>query len=319
MSYDLVTVGEAMLRFSVPAGERLEDAPHYRVDVAGSEANVAIAVARAGFDAAWVSRLPDSALGRRAAREIAAHGVDVGYVVWDGSHRMGTYFIELSVPPRPVSVIYDRADSAAAALSPDDIDWTVVESARAVHLSGITPGLSADARMATMETANRASKAGGEVVVDVNYRSRLWPPDEAAPAIEDLCRVASTIIVTTEDARDLFSVTGPPGEVASELRRRMEANAVIVTRGADGATWDAESGSGEAPGYEAEVVDRIGAGDAFAAGVIIGLLGEDLGAGVQRGLAMAALKLGLRADQLVVSQEEIDALLEGGTGREVER
>ncbi len=104
MSYDLVTLGEAMLRLWVPAGQRLEDAPAYNVTVAGAEANVAIAVARAGLSVAWLSRLPASPLGRRAAREIAGHGVDVSHVIWDESGRMGTYFVELSVPPRPVSV-----------------------------------------------------------------------------------------------------------------------------------------------------------------------------------------------------------------------
>lgn len=319
MTYDLVTLGEAMLRFSVRAGERLEDASAYRVDVAGSEANVAIAAARAGLSVAWLSRLPESPLGRRAAREIAAHGVDVSHVVWDGSHRMGTYFIELSVPPRPVSVLYDRADSAATAITPDDIDWAVVEDARAVHLTGITPALSPAARLTTMETARRARQGGAKVIVDVNYRSRLWPPDEAAQVIGELCTLATTVIVTTEDARDLFAATGLSPEVAAALRQTMGVDAVIVTQGAEGAAWETAEESGEAPGYPAEVIDRIGAGDAFAAGVIIGLLGDGIAAGVRRGLAMAALKLGIRGDQLVVSQEEIDTVLQGDAERQVRR
>jgi 2-dehydro-3-deoxygluconokinase len=319
MTHDLVTLGEAMLRLSVPAGERLERAPAYQVDVAGAEANVAIAVARAGLSAVWLSRLPESPLGRRAAGEIASHGVDVSHVVWDRTRRMGTYFIELSVPPRPVSVLYDRADSAATALTPDDIDWAVVESARAVHLTGITPALSPSARLTTMETARRAGQGGAEVIVDVNYRSRLWSPDEAAEVIGELCSLATTVIVTTEDARDLFAATGSPPEVAATLRQTMSADAVVVTQGAEGAAWDSETDSGEAPGHIAEVIDRIGAGDAFAAGVIIGLLSSGIASGVKRGLAMSGLKLGLRGDQLVVSQEEVEAMLRGEPDRQVRR
>ncbi len=319
MTYDLVTLGEAMLRLWVPAGERLEDAPAYQVGVAGSEANVAIAVARAGLSVAWLSRLPESALGKRAAREIAGHGVDVSHVVWDETRRMGTYFVELSVPPRPVSVVYDRAGSAAAALHPDDVAWTIVESARAVHLTGITPALSSEARLTTMETARRAREAGAAVIIDVNYRSRLWPPSEAAAVIGDLCKMATTVIVTAEDARDLFDASGPASQVAAVLRQTTGADAVIVTQGAEGAAWDALGDVGAAPAHPAEVIDRIGAGDAFAAGVILGLLDGDIAAGVKRGLAMAALKLGIRGDQFIASQAEIETLLDGDPKRQVSR
>ncbi len=319
MSHDLVTVGEAMLRLWVPAGERLEDAPAYRVTVAGSEANVAMAVARDGLSVAWLSRLPASALGRRATREIAGHGVDVSHVVWDPTGRMGTYFVELSVQPRSVSVIYDRAGSAAASMTPSDIAWDVVESARAIHISGITPALSPAARATIMETARRATAAGVSKIVDVNYRAQLWPPAEAEKVIGELCEGASIVIVTTEDARDLFGLDGNAREVAAALRRKVDAVTVIVTEGAQGAAWASTEGGGSAPGHTAEVLDRIGAGDAFAAGVIIGFLGGDIGSGVERGLAMAALKLGIFGDQLVASQDEIDALVHGDPTREVRR
>ena len=319
MSHDLVTVGEAMLRLWVPAGERLETAPTYKVTVAGAEANVAMAAARAGLSVAWLSRLPESPLGRRAAREIAGHGVNVSHVVWDPAGRMGTYFVELSVKPRSVSVIYDRAGSAAASMTPDDIAWDVVESARSVHLSGITPALSLEARATALETARRAVAAGAATIVDVNYRARLWAPDEAAEVITELCEGASIVIVTTEDARDLFSLSGTAREVATALRRRVGAATVIVTEGAGGAAWDSAHGGGSMPGYDAVALDRIGAGDAFAAGVIIGFLDGDIGSGVGRGLAMAALKLGILGDQLVASQDEIDSVMKGAPSREVRR
>jgi len=319
MSHDLVTVGEAMLRLWVPPGERLEDAPVYRVTVAGAEANVAMAAARAGLSVAWLSRLPASPLGRRAAREIAGHGVDVSHAVWDPAGRMGTYFVELSVKPRPVSVIYDRAQSAAAAMTPDDIAWDVVESARTVHLSGITPALSPDARATSAEVARRAIASGTSLIVDVNYRAQLWAPDEAARVIGKLCEGASVVIVTTEDAKDLFSLHGTAREVAAAFREKIDAATVIVTEGAAGAAWDSAEGGGAAPGHSADALDRIGAGDAFAAGVVVGFLEGDIASGVNRGLAMAALKLGIFGDQLVVSPEEIDAVIDDDPTREVRR
>ncbi|MFV2039620.1 MAG: sugar kinase [Acidimicrobiales bacterium] len=319
MSYDLVTLGEAMLRFWVPAGQRLEDAPAFNVTVAGAEANVAIAAARAGLSVAWLSRLPDSPLGRRAARELSGHGVDVSHVVWDESTRMGTYFVELSVPPRPVSVVYDRAGSSVCALTPEDIAWDVVESARVVHLTGITPALSDTARVTTTEVARRAVAAGTTLTVDVNFRSRLWSPTEAAAVMADLCHAASVMIVTTEDARDLFDATGTASEVAAAMRLMTSVDAAIVTDGSEGAAWDAVDDAGSAPGHKAETIDRIGAGDAFAAGVIVGLLAGDIGSGVRHGLAMAALKLGIYGDQLVVTQGEIDSVLAGEPDRAVQR
>ncbi len=308
-----------MLRLWVPPGERLEHAPSYRVTVAGAEANVAMAVARMGLRVAWLSRLPESPLGRRAAREIAGHGVDVSHVVWDREHRMGTYFVELSVPPRPVAVVYDRADSAAAWMVPDDVPWAVVEAARAVHVTGITAAISDQGRATALELAGRARAAGASVVVDVNYRSRLWPPDRAAEVTADLCRSATLVIATLEDARDLFDLVGSPADVASALRRMAGTEAVIVTAGASGAAWDTPHGAGSAGGHPADSVDRIGAGDAFAAGVIVGLLDDGIEEGVSRGLAMAALKLGIYGDQLVVSADEIDAVLAAEAEREVRR
>ncbi|MFQ5517862.1 MAG: sugar kinase [Acidimicrobiia bacterium] len=319
MSHDLYTFGEAMLRLWVPAGERLEDAAAYRVTVAGAEANVAMAVARAGKRAAWVSRLPDTPLGRRAAREIAGHGVDVSAVRWVADARMGTYFVELSVPPRPVSVVYDRRGSAAAAITAEDIDWKSLESARVVHLTGITPALSDSARATTIEAAHRAQKAGAVVTFDINYRASLWSIEQARETLLEICAAASVVITTAEDAGDLFGVGGDAAEVADTVKELSAAGAAVVTAGAGGAAWRGELGSGSLPGHPATTLDRIGSGDAFAAGVVLGLLDDDLTQGVRLGLAMAAVKLGIHGDQLISYPDEIAALIERRNGREVQR
>ncbi len=319
MSHDIVGVGEAMLRIWVPAGERLEDAATYRVSVAGAEANVAMAAARMGARTAWLSALPDSPLGRRAAREIASHGVDVSRVRWTGEARMGTYYVELSVPPRPITVVYDRAGSAASLMGPADIDWDVVESARLVHISGITPALSPSCRDLSFEVVRRAAAAGALVALDVNFRRMLWSAGECRDVVAELGRGAGLVIATAEDARDVFGIDGPPEHVVDGLRDLTGAPRVVVTLGSAGAHWRGPEGRGAAAGYEdAGAVDRIGAGDAFAAGVLLGLLEDDLEGGVRRGLAMAALKLGIHGDQLTVTPAEVERLI-AGHEREVSR
>ncbi len=328
MGYDLVSIGETMLRLWVPAGERLEDAPRYRVGLGGTEGNTAVAAARHGLSAAWISRLPDNPLGRRAARFLAGQGVDVSHVRWDPEGRMGVYFLELSEGVRPVSVLYDRAGSAAAALSPEDVDREVVEQAKAVHLTGVTMGISESARRTVLEAAARARQAGAKVVVDVNYRSKLWPPETAAPAIRNLCARAEVVITTREDARDLFGVAGESAAAAAAVKELTGAEVIVVTDGAAGAAWEGGDvyGRGHRGGYPAPVIDRVGAGDAFAAGVIIGLVRTGgragLEEGVERGLAMAAVKLGITGDYLTASPQEIESVLSSDAhrpGRQVSR
>lgn len=307
-----------MLRLWVPPGERLEDAPAFRVTVAGAEANVAMAAARMGARTAWLSALPENPLGRRAVREVGAHGVDISHVYWTDGARMGLYFVELSVPPRPISVLYDRAQSAAAAMTEEVVAWPAVETARLVHVTGITPALSESSKEMTYEVVRRARAAGSLVSIDVNYRRLLWEPAECALVVGDLAGLADVLISTIEDARDVFQITGPPDAVVRELQGLTGTSRVIVTAGGEGAFWLDGDKAGSAASYEAEALDRIGAGDAFAAGLLLGVLEDDVGRGVDRGLAMAALKLGIYGDQLTVSPEEVE-LLTKGHRREVTR
>lgn len=319
MTHDIVGVGEAMLRLWVASGERLEDAPAFHVAVAGAEANVVMAAARMGASTAWLSALPDNALGRRAAREIASHGVDVSGVRWVSGKRMGTYFLELGTPPRPTSVVYDRAGSAAAAMDTSSIDWTVIEGARLVHITGITPALSTSCRDLSFDVVRRARDAETLVSVDVNYRRMLWEPDECREVVGALAAEADVVIMTTEDARDVFGRSGDVDEILDAIATETGAARVVITAGSHGAHWKAGSERGHRAGYaDAAVVDRIGAGDAFAAGVLLGVLDDDLAAGVERGLAMAALKLGILGDQLTATRHEVDLLI-AGHGREVAR
>ena len=243
MKHDIVTVGEAMLRIWVPAGERLEDAPRYRVAVAGAEANVAMAAARMGASTAWLSSLPDNPLGSRAAREIASHGVDVSHVHWTAAGRMGTYYVELSVPPRPITVVYDRAGSAASSMDAAAIAWPVVESARVLHLSGITPALSPSCLQLSRDLVARARSAGVKVSIDANYRRMLWSPEECREALTGLAAGADLLIVTAEDARDVLGLEGSPNAVLDGIRDLIPADRTVLTIHRDFSSRQPEHGA----------------------------------------------------------------------------
>lgn len=307
---DVVTIGETMLRLSAPPGLALEQSPHLLVHVAGAESNVAIALSRLGISSGWISRLVDNPLGRRISHEIRAHGVDVSRVVWTSGGRIGIYFVELGRAPRQSRIIYDRAGSTITTISPDDVDWAYVRQARLLHLTGITPGLSESCRALVV----RALEEGrhGQVLrsFDVNFRARLWSSAEAAAVLAPLLDQLDLLICTAEDARTLFAVGGSPAEAAAALQDRFGAETVVVT-GERRAAAVGRKGREEREGYPVESVDRIGAGDAFAAGFIHGFLAGNVGRGLEYGLALAALKHTFLGDIVWASEEDVQRLLAG--------
>src|SRR6266850_2151248 len=178
--YDIVTLGEVLVRLAIPSPARFETARQLDLQIGGAEANVAAACARLGLTAAWVSALPANPWGERVRRELAGHGVDCAYVQTTEGARIGTYFLEYGVPPRPVRVLYDRRDSAFARLTPAEVDWAPLRGARLVHLTGITPALGDSARA----LVERALREASTVSFDVNYRATLWSPEQAREFVE---------------------------------------------------------------------------------------------------------------------------------------
>lgn len=298
-----------MLRLSVRPGDRIEDAPSFDVHVAGSEANVAYAAARVGLRAAWMSVLPDNPLGRRVAKTLSAGGVDTSLVRWVTGGRLGLYFVELAGAPRPISVIYDRAASTMALATTSDFDWPAAVDTQVLHVSGITLALSASCRDLAKHAMQEARRAGATVTFDVNYRERLWDRRAAAAAVREVAPLIDVLVCTQEDARDLFGATGA-GDLGVET--------VVVTRGADGAVASRAGVSIERRGHAVEIVDRVGAGDAFVAGLVWGLLDGSLELGLERGLAMSALKMTVRGDLFRLGAADVSALL-AREGREVGR
>lgn len=316
--FDLTTLGETMLRLSVPTGERLDDARSLRVEVGGSESNVCVALSRLGRRTGWVSRLPDHALGNAILRTLRADGVDVSAVRRAPNERVGTYFIEYATAPRTIQVIYDRADSAAARMTPEDVDWDYLLDTRVLHLTGITAALSESCYAVVTEAMRRARAAGVTISFDVNYRAKLWGAAMAATQLRPLVADADVLFCKGADAALLFGCTGEPRELVTQLKTLTRAHTLYSTFGKHGAVMLAGDEFAQRAAIPVQIVDRIGSGDALAAGVLDGLLDGDPRAGLERGIALAAIALTQHGDRALTSRAELDAVM-AEHGRDVAR
>lgn len=310
--FDLTTIGETMLRLSVPAGERLELADSLAARPGGAESNVAALLARLGLRTAWCGALPESPLGRLVANHLRLAGVDLGGVAWCAAGRLGTYYVEFATPPRPTQVIYDRADSCAARLTPDGVAWDSLLDTRLLHLTGITPALSASSREIVSEAQGRARRAGIPISFDVNYRAKLWSPAAAMATLTPLMRGADLLFCSRADAARVFGISGRDEEMVAALGERMETGVTVMSIGEGGVlAWDGREIL-HAPAVPATIIDRPGAGDALAAGVIFGWLHGDLALGLRYGTLLAALALSQYGDMVVTTRAEVESLLASG-------
>lgn len=315
-SLDLITIGEAMLRLSVPPETLLAEAPCFNVHIAGAESNVAVAVSRMGYRARWLSRLTDNVLGRRIAHELASYGVDCSQVAWAKEDRIGTYYLEFGAQPRPTQVIYDRAYSAASQMRADTFDPSQLSEARVLHLTGITPALSSGCYNLIMAWVDHAHKQQDVTIIfDVNFRALLWSPEVCRAKLTPLLEKVDVLICGQSDAVTVFDITGEPEGVLRALQQRFGVKRVAMTVGEAGAIGLDSDTVHTANGYPVEIVDRIGAGDAFAAGVICGLLEGDFALGLRYGVAMSALQLTLSGDLFRLSRADVLRLMEGGVAR----
>jgi 2-dehydro-3-deoxygluconokinase len=303
----IATLGEALLRLSAPPGERLEDAHSLDLHVGGSEANVAFALAQIGLAASWSSVLPRNPLGRRVASTLESGGVDISTVIWQEGGRVGTYFVEVGSHPRATDVVYDRAGSAMALATPNLFDWDRICQARLLHLSGITTALSPGCAQVVERAIAEAKARDRRVSFDVNYRQRLWPAAEAAASLRAIAPGLDVVICTMEDARDLLGITGSAEDCVRALAEVLRVPTTVLTCGADGAVALQGAELCRRPGHTITTVDRIGAGDAFAAGFLAGFLEGTLARGLEQGLLMSALKMTIGGDLFRFSHEEVEA------------
>jgi 2-dehydro-3-deoxygluconokinase len=309
--YDVVAPGEVMLRLASRPPTRLEQARELDVSYGGTEANVLCALARLGHRTAWISALPANVWGERLARELRGHGVDVDHVVWREGGRIGTYFIEYGVAPRPIRVVYDRQGSAFAGLDDAGLDWARLSRTRVVHLTGVTAALGAGPRRLFERALAEGRAAGALVSLDVNYRAALWTPAAARAYLEPVLERVGLLFVGLADARVVFGLDGEAETVAKSLRALAPDAVVALTLGDRGSVVLADRTHRPTRLYALDAVaDRVGAGDAFAAGFLHGwLTAHDAQRAQDLGTALAALKCTMWGDIAVVRRGELEELL----------
>ena len=338
-----VCFGEIMLRLSPPGFERLFQSPLLQATFGGGEANVAVSLAQFGCDSSYVTRLPANPIGDAAVRTLRAEGVNVEHVVRGGS-RVGIYFAETGASQRPSTVVYDRAGSAVSELTPGSIPWhDVFDGAAWFHTTGITPALSASARDCTREALQAARQAGVRTSVDLNYRRKLWSEREAQHSMRALMPLVDVVIANEEDlqavlgvdvehtdptrgALDVSGYRSAAERVASEFGVAQVAVTLRESLSASDNAWSAVLFDAKArtfhqsQRYTVRLVDRIGGGDSFAAGLIYGLLsGRDQEASLRFAVAASALKQTIPGDFNHVSVEEVERLVAGDASGRVQR
>jgi 2-dehydro-3-deoxygluconokinase len=312
--FDVTTIGETMLRLSVPIGERLSAMHTLDTEIGGAESNVCVALSRIGRRTAWASRLPDHALGDAVLRTLRADGINTDAVRRAPGERLGTYFIEFASTPRASQVIYDRAGSAAARMTPADIDWEHLLDTRILHITGITAALGDGAYAVTAEALRRARATGATASFDVNYRSKLWDAASAGERLRPLLEAADVLFCKSADAALLFGCAGEPRAQMEALRELSGARVLFCTFGEQGAKLLHAGGFVEAPALPVKIVDRIGSGDAFAAGALDGILDGDPALGLRRGVALAAIALSQHGDRVLTTRAELEAVMEQNGG-----
>ncbi len=296
-----------MIRLSTPTGHRMETTTSLDIGIGGAESNVAIALARLGHRVAWASVLPRNPFGSRIASELRRHGVDDQHITWVEHGRVGVYYLDMGSPPRPTHVIYDRASSAIAQCNAGEIDTSLVTRARLLHLTGITPALSESCAEASRQFAERADRHGIPISFDVNYRARLWSPEQAAGTLEPFCNAATILFCGRNDAKLLWGITGENEVVVRELSHRFGAATTVLTLGDEGAMALTQDGDlyHEVP-VAVQVIDKVGAGDALAAGFVHGYLEGDIARALRLGVTLASLKMTIHGDLSIVNARELE-------------
>jgi 2-dehydro-3-deoxygluconokinase len=345
MNKKIVTFGEIMLRLATPGHQRFSQVRSFCASYGGGEANVAVSLANFGLTTEYVTRLPQNDLGQAVIMELKRYGIGTSHII-RGGERLGIYFLETGSVSRPSKVVYDRAHSSIADIKPGMINWeSVFDGASWFHWTGITPAISEGAALVCHEAATIARKKGITVSCDLNFRKNLWKwGKNASDVMPDLVRACDVILGNEEDAEKVFGIKDYATDVThGEVKgadyepvcRKLyklfpQAKKVIITlRGsisADHNTWSGVLFDGkklfEAPVYQiTHIVDRVGGGDAFMAGLIYALLtwpGDDQKA-LNFAVAASCLKHTIHGDFNLVTVAEVEQLMKGDTSGRVIR
>lgn len=328
-----------MMRLMPPGYGRLVQSESFGVTYAGAEANVAVSLAQFGCEAAFVSKIPDNAIGDAAENTLRRYGVDTAGIL-RGGERLGIYFLEKGANQRPSRVVYDRRYSAFAGAAADEYDWRhILQGADWLHLSGITPALSDSCASAALEACRAARLLGVRVSLDVNFRSTLWSAERAGEVMTPIAESADLLIANEEHCRLLFGLESDvrvendemSASACESLARKVSARfgcrdvAITLRRTASSSDNSIAAlllHEGEAAFSSiyriADIVDRVGGGDALTAGLLFRLgAGDGAADAVEFAVAASALKHSVEGDFNLCKKEEVYALLKNRSGRTV--
>lgn len=309
MTVDVLTFGESMA--SVRVGGRMRTGGPAELTTAGAESNVAIGLARLGHSVRYAGRIGDDETGVLVTRTLRAEGVDVEHLRPDPERPTGLLLVERRIGDTS-NVVYHRAGSAASALTAHDLDAALDGRCRILHASGITPALSPSAAEATEHALRRARDAGALVVFDVNYRGKLWSRDDAAAVLAPLARLADVVLASDGE---LELAAGASDEAGVRTLLDAGVGRVVVKRGGHGAALHTRDGRIDQPALRVDVVDSIGAGDAFAAGFLSALLDElDDAAALARAITTGAFAVAAAGDWNGAPTRDELGLLDHGEG-----
>ena len=334
----VITFGELMLRLAPNGYYRFFQNDQMQATFGGGEANVAVSLANYGLESVYVTKLPQHAIGEAAVNSLRYFGVDTSWIT-RGGDRVGIYFLEKGASQRGSLCIYDRAHSAIAEAAREDFDWErILEGADWFHFSGITPALGGHLVEICLDACRAAKARGVKISCDLNYRGKLWTRAEAREAMTRLCEHVDLCIANEEDAKDVFGIEAEGSDVcggklnregyrsvAKQLADRFGFEKVAITLrsslSASDNDWMGMLFDGErcffSKSYHLHIVDRVGGGDAFAAGLIFALLhGKCAQETIEFAVAASALKHSVEGDFNRVSVTEVEKLVGGdGSGR----
>ena len=337
----VVTFGEIMLRLQPPEYKRFLQATSFDVVYGGGEANVAISLAQYGDDAAYVTKLPDNPIGQACLNEIRKWGVNTSFIARGGA-RLGIYFCEKGASQRPSNVVYDRAGSAIATSTVADFDWDkIFEGVDWFHFTGITPALGDNVAESVLAACKAAKARGIKISCDLNYRKKLWSKEKAGEVMGNLMQYVDVLIANEEDCSDVFGIkatgtdietgkisTDGYKEVCRKIEDRFGIHTVAITlRESISASQNGWSGMLFADGdfffsdrYLITIIDRVGGGDSFGAGLIHSLAnGKGPQDAISFAVAASCLKHTVEGDYNVASEKEVLNLVKGGGSGRVQR
>ncbi|MDO4594067.1 MAG: sugar kinase [Tissierellia bacterium] len=336
-----VTLGEIMLRLSTPNYKRFVQADSFDVVYGGGEANVAVSLSNYGHKSYFVSKVPENPIGQAAVNHLRRYGVSEDYIL-RGGDRLGIYYLETGASMRPSKVVYDRANSAFSLSNADEYNWDeIFKDCSWFHFSGITPALGEDVAKLTKIACQEAKKRDVMISVDLNYRANLWSPEQAQKVMTDLMQYVDVCIGNEEDAELTLGFKPGNTDVVSgdlelegyknmfkQMKEKYDFKLVVsslrVSHSASDNGWSACAYDGKdfyhSKEYQIRLVDRVGGGDSFAAGLIHGLLrGDNFKNALEFAVAASALKQTIPGDFNMVSEAEVEKLKGGDASGRVQR